>query len=169
MRSPHRHLVAGLAVLQIADSIASTNPRMSAMARLDHLGLPEALRPVVPLIKVSTSIGLLAGLRRPHLGLAASAGLVAFYSAAVGFHRLAGDRPAVALPATALGASAAITLVRYFIPLIEDRTLGAARLKSELVERRAGDPPGAHKNRFLPGLFLERTTGFEPATLTLAT
>ena len=52
----------------------------------------------------------------------ASAALVAFYSAAVRFHRLAGDRPAFALPATALGAGAAITLVRYFIPLVEGRS-----------------------------------------------
>lgn len=110
-----------MAVVQIADFIASTTPQMSVMARLDHLRLPEALRPVVPLIKVSTSIGLVVGLRKPYVGMAASAALVAFYSAAVGFHRLAGDRPAVALPATALGASAALTLVRYFIPLIEDR------------------------------------------------
>jgi hypothetical protein len=109
-----------MAVLQLADSIASTHPRMSARARLDHLGLPEPLWPVVPLIKVSTSIGLVAGLRKPHMGMAASAALVAFYSAAVGFHKLAGDRPTVALPATALGASAAITLVGYFIPLVEN-------------------------------------------------
>jgi hypothetical protein len=121
MRLPYRHVVTGMAVLQIADSMVSTNLRMSATARLDHLGLPQTLRPLVPLIKVSTSIGLVAGLRKPHIGMVASAALVAFYSAAVGFHRLAGDRPAVALPATLLGASAAVILLRYFIPLIEDR------------------------------------------------
>jgi DoxX-like protein len=138
MRSPHRRLVAGLAVLQIADSVASTNPRMSATARLDHLGLPEVLRPVVPLIKLATSIGLLAGLRRPHFGMVASAALVAFYSAAVRFHRLAGDRPAFALPATALGASAAITLVRYFIPLAEGRSpAGSAAAGVKPRNRRA--------------------------------
>jgi hypothetical protein len=141
MRSPHRHLVAGLAVLQIADSIASTNPRMSATARLDHLGLPEVLWPVIPLIKISTSIGVLAGLRRPHLGMVASAALVAFYSAAVGFHGLAGDRPAFALPATALGASAAITLVRYFIPLTEDRTPAPRNAR---IAERVGRAPIGH-------------------------
>jgi hypothetical protein len=119
MQSRLRQLAAGLAALQIVDAIASATPRMSMAARLDHLGVPRVLRPVLPVIKVSTSLGLLVGLRTPRVGAATSAVLVAFYAAAVGFHGFAGDRPAVALPATALGASAALCLVSYFIPVIE--------------------------------------------------
>jgi hypothetical protein len=48
-----------------------------------------------------------------------SAVLVAFYAAAVGFHGFAGDHPAVALPAISFGASAALCLVSYFVPVIE--------------------------------------------------
>ena len=119
MQSRLRQLAAGLAVLQIVDAIASATPQMSMAARLDHLGVPGVLRPVLPVIKVSTSVGLLVGSRRPRVGATTSAALVAFYAAAVGFHGFAGDHPAVALPATAFGASAALCLVSYFIPVIE--------------------------------------------------
>jgi len=44
---------------------------------------------------------------------------VAFYAASVSFHGLAGDHPAVAPPTTALGSSAALCLVSYFISAIE--------------------------------------------------
>ena len=119
MQSRLRQLAAGLAVLQIVDAIASATPQMSMAARLDHLGVPGVLRPVLPVIKVSTSVGLLVGLRRPGVGAITSSALVAFYAAAVGFHEFAGDHPAVALPAAAFGASAALCLVGYFIPVIE--------------------------------------------------
>ena len=119
MQSRLRQLAAGLAALHIVDAIASATPRMSMAARLDHLGVPRVLRPVLPVIKVSTSVGLLVGLRRPRVGAMTSAVLVAFYAAAVSFHGFAGDHPAVALPATAFGASAALCLVSYFIPVIE--------------------------------------------------
>jgi DoxX-like family len=119
MQSRLRQLAAGLAVLQIVDAIASATPQTSMTARLDHLGVPGVLRPVLPVIKLSTAVGLLAGLRRPRVGAMTSAVLVAFYAAAVSFHGSAGDHPAVALPAAAFGASAALCLVSYFIPVIE--------------------------------------------------
>lgn len=111
-----RQLAGSLAVLQIADAIVSATPQMSMAARLDHLRVPEALRPLLPVIKVSTSLGLLVGMRRPRVGALTCAALVAFYASAVGFHGFAGDRPAVALPAGAFGASAGLCLVRYFLP-----------------------------------------------------
>ena len=41
-----RRLAVGLAVLQIADAIASAVPQLSMADRLDHLGVPETVRPV---------------------------------------------------------------------------------------------------------------------------
>jgi hypothetical protein len=114
-----RHLAAGLAALQIIDAIASATPQISMAVRLDHLGVPGVLRPLLPVIKVSTSVGLLVGVKRPWVGAVTSAALVAFYAAAVSFHGFAGDHPAVALPATAFGASAALCLASYFIPAIQ--------------------------------------------------
>ena len=99
-------------------AIASATPQISMGARLDHLGVPRVLRSILPVIKVSTSVGLLVSLRRPGRR-ATSAVLVAFYAAAVGFHGFAGDHPAVALPATAFGANAALCLVSCFMPAIE--------------------------------------------------
>ncbi|MGD0312119.1 MAG: DoxX family protein [Acidimicrobiales bacterium] len=119
MQSRLRQLAAGLAVLQIVGAIASATPQMSMGARLDHLGVPRVLRSMLPVIKVSTSVGLLVSLRRPRVGAAASAVLVGFYAAAVGFHGFAGDHPAVALPAAAFGANAALCLVSCFMPAIE--------------------------------------------------
>jgi hypothetical protein len=59
-------------------------------------------------------------------------------------------------------------VVHDVVPLGPPVKPTAAGLKSELIERRAGNPLGAHEDGVLPGLSLERTTGFEPATLTLA-
>jgi hypothetical protein len=119
MRFALRRVVAGLAVLQIGETLTTAHFRISEAARLDHLGFPEMLRPVVPLIKLSASLGLVAGLKNPRIGAVASAALVSFYAAAVGFHSQAGDRTVVALPATALGVTAALCLVHYFLPAIE--------------------------------------------------
>jgi hypothetical protein len=121
MRCPHSHVLLGLAVLQIADTIVGAIPSMSTAARLDHLGFPEPLRPLLPLIKMSASVGLVAGLRRPQIGVVTSAALVAFYATAVGFHRLAGDRLVAALPAAACGAVAALGAVRPFPPATRKR------------------------------------------------
>ncbi len=113
MRSRLRTLAIGLVVVQIADALASATPQMSMAARLDHLGFPDALRPLLPTIKVSTSVGLLAGLRWTPLGTVTSAALVTFYSSAIGFHRFAGDHLVAALPAAAVGTVSALCFLEY--------------------------------------------------------
>jgi hypothetical protein len=113
IRSMHprlRTLAIGLVVVQIADALASA--RMST-TRLDHVGFPHALRPLLPTIKVSTSVGLLVGLRWAPVGTVASGGLVAFYSSAIGFHRLAGDHTAAALPAATVGIASTLCFFEY--------------------------------------------------------
>ena len=75
----------------------------------------------MPVIKVAASAGMVAGLKRPRLGAVTCLGLMAFYAAAVGFHGFAGDPPAVALPATAFGASAALWLFCNFLPTVGAR------------------------------------------------
>jgi len=106
-------LAFGLVVVQIADTLASAIPQMSTAARLDHLGFPHALRSLLPTIKVSASLGILVGLRWAPVGTVTSAGLVAFYSSAVGFHRLAGDHPAAALPAATIGIASTLCFFEY--------------------------------------------------------
>jgi hypothetical protein len=112
MHSRIRTLTIGLVVVQIADALACATP-LKTTARLDHLGFPYALRPLLPTIKVSTSVGLLVGMRWAPVGTVASAALVAFYSSAIGFHRFAGDHPAAALPAATVGTVSALCFFEY--------------------------------------------------------
>src|SRR5437588_5742713 len=108
-----RQLVLGLALVQLLDVVGGELvPRRYVDAHLDHLGVPTYLRPVLGVIKGTASLGLLAGLRWPRLGAVTSAALVSYYSAAARFHLLAGDHPALAAPAGALGIGAAMALTR---------------------------------------------------------
>ena len=86
-----------------------------------------SLRPALGLIKVAGSAGLVAGLKWPRVGAMTSAALVAYYAAAVRFHLLAGDHPAFASPAAALGTIAAVLLAELYLPAAE-------------AERRASAP-----------------------------
>jgi hypothetical protein len=104
-----------MAGLQIIEVIASaTTP--TTRARLDRLGVPSWIRSGLPAIKITMSAGLLVGLRRPRVGAAAAAGMVAFYATAIGFHRLSGDPIILALPAALFGAGAAGCLLGSVIP-----------------------------------------------------
>src|SRR5438445_9050963 len=105
-----RQLAVGLALFQVLDAIANAIPRRYVAAHLDHLGVPYPLRPALPVIKLTSSAGLLIGLEMPRLGALTSAALVAYYAAAARFHLLADDHPVLAMPAAACGAAAAATL-----------------------------------------------------------
>ncbi len=72
MHSRLRTLTIGVVVAQIADALASATPQMSMAARLDHLGFPAALRPLLPTIKISTSVALLVGLKWAPVGTVTS-------------------------------------------------------------------------------------------------
>jgi len=113
MQSRLTYLAGGLAVFQLVDALATSLLRQHFKDQLDHLGVPENVRVLLPLIKVSTSAGLLLGLRIPRIGALTSAALVAYYAAAIEFHLLAKDHPAVSLPAVAFGSSAAVALLGF--------------------------------------------------------
>src|SRR4051812_33758808 len=94
----------GLAVLQLADAAGNAVvPRRIVDAHLDHLAVPPVLRPTLPWIKVLSSTGLIVGTKAPKLGALTSGLLVGSYAAAIGFHRRAGDRALVAVPAALFG------------------------------------------------------------------
>jgi len=106
-------LVVGLAAFQVLDALAGLIPRRFVTAHLDHLGVPNYLRPALPVIKLTTSAGLLLGLKMPRIGAATSAALVAYYAAAARFHLLSGDHPVLAVPAALCGAGAAAGFLRF--------------------------------------------------------
>ncbi len=106
-----------LAAFQVVDALGNeVVPRRYIERHLDHLGVPQRLRPMLSPIKVTTAAGLVIRLRVPAVGALAAAGLVAYYSAAASFHMLAKDHPLLAGAAVACGAAAAITLVRLYMP-----------------------------------------------------
>src|SRR2546423_6402584 len=110
-REGHVDAAALLAAMQLADATGSeVVPRRYIRAHLDHLGVPERLRPALTPIKVASSVGLLLGNRWPRIGAVTSASLVAYYTAAIAFHVRAHDHPVVALPAALFGATAAAAL-----------------------------------------------------------
>jgi hypothetical protein len=62
------------------------------------------------LMCAAAAVGLLAGLPRPPLGIAAAGGLFLMMAGAVLTHLRAGDRTAATAPALAVGLTAALTL-----------------------------------------------------------
>ena len=112
-----KHLAVGWAASQLADAIGNELvPRRYLTAHLDHLGVPNRLRRALPVIKVAGSAGLVLGIKSPHLGALTAACLVGYYAAAVVFHVRADDHLVVWLPAIAFGATAAASLVTFYVP-----------------------------------------------------
>ena len=109
-------LAIWLAAAQVVDAIGNSIPRRYVEAHLDHLGVPDRLRPALPVIKVTTAGGLLVGLKLPRLGALTSAALVAYYAAAVRFHMLSDDHPVLWIPAALFGAGAGATLTKLYLP-----------------------------------------------------
>jgi hypothetical protein len=105
-------LVLALAAGQLLDAIGNALwPRQRVLDHLDHLGVPRWLRPALPVIKVTGSAALVAGLRWPRFGATTALALVGYYAAAAEFHVLAGDHPMMAAPAAAFGAAAGAVVV----------------------------------------------------------
>lgn len=116
MSETAKRLAVALAAVQLLDAAGNELvPRKYVDAHLDHLRVPMPLRPLLPVCKAA-SLGLIVGLGLPEVGAAASAGMVAYYANAIGFHARAGDNPIAALPAALLAAAAAVVLARLYLP-----------------------------------------------------
>jgi hypothetical protein len=101
-------LALALAAFQTADLVVSqVSPKYGA-DHLDHLGVPQWLRPVLPAIKLWAVALLVATATRPRLRSRVAAALVAYYSSAVAFHVASGDETRQLAPAAACAASAAV-------------------------------------------------------------
>src|SRR3954454_9753262 len=96
-----------LAIMHVADLIASQTLPQFGDYHLDHLGVPRRLRPVLPMTKAAAVVALAVTREHPKPRSAVGAALVAYYAAAVTFHVLSDDGPAQAAPAAAFGALAA--------------------------------------------------------------
>ena len=117
MRDRKTSLAWGLAAAQLLDALGNELvPRRFIDAHLDHLNVPERLRPLLPTIKVASSLGLTVGIAHPRLGVLTSSCLVAYYAAAVAFHLRADESAILALPAAAFGLAAARALTEVYLP-----------------------------------------------------
>ena len=66
---------------------------------LDDVGLPENVRPVLPVVKAAAAVGLLSVTRFPALARLTTAMLTVYFGLALGAHIRGRDRVVNALPA----------------------------------------------------------------------
>jgi len=80
-----------LAVIQIGDAAMCFKPASFIAQCFTDVGLPRALWPVMPWVKVAATAGLVAGLWVPYVGALTSAALVVYFVLAVSAHIRARD------------------------------------------------------------------------------
>ncbi|MFI5623731.1 DoxX family protein [Nocardioides sp. NPDC051685] len=80
-----------LALIQIGDAVMCFKPLGFIARCFTDVGLPRALWPVMPWVKVAATVGLVAGLWVPYVGALASAALVVYFVLAVSAHIRARD------------------------------------------------------------------------------
>jgi hypothetical protein len=102
MPSRRQRQVLGLVAVQFGDAAFNAVPTQWLKDDLDHLGVPEDVRFIFPVIKSASAVGLLAGMRWPRLGRLTAAALVAYFVVAMGFHARAKDPPRKYAPAAGM-------------------------------------------------------------------
>ncbi|GAB7141960.1 DoxX family protein [Mycobacterium riyadhense] len=90
---------AALAAFQAGDAVACAIPLPPIERSLDTVGLPESLRPVLPVVKSAAAVGLLSVNRFPALARLTTAMLTLYFVLAVAAHIRAKDRLVNAIPA----------------------------------------------------------------------
>ncbi|MCV7196632.1 DoxX family protein [Mycobacterium angelicum] len=103
---------AALAVFQVGDAVACAIPASYIAKTLDDLGVPEAVRPVLPVVKVFSAVGLLSVGRFPALARLTTAMLTLYFALAVAAHIRVRDKVVNALPAASFLATYALMTVR---------------------------------------------------------
>lgn len=101
---------AALGAFHAADAVACAAQVAPIKKVLDDVGLPENIRPVLPVVKAAAAVGLLSVTRFPALARLTTAMLTLYFILAVGAHIRAHDKPVNAIPAaTFLATFAAMT------------------------------------------------------------
>ena len=88
-----------LAAFQAGDAVACAIPVAPIAKTLDDLGVPENVRPVMPVVKAGAAIGLLSVRWFPGLARLTTAMLTLYFVLAVGAHIRARDKVVNTLPA----------------------------------------------------------------------
>ncbi|ETW24441.1 DoxX family protein [Mycobacterium gastri] len=90
---------AALAVFQAGDAVACAIPLAPIEKLLDDLGVPAGIRPVLPVAKAASAVGLLSATRFPALARLTTAMLTVYFVLALGTHIRARDFSVRAIPA----------------------------------------------------------------------
>lgn len=89
---------AALAALQAGDAVACAIPLPPIAKALDTVGLPDNIRPVLPVVKAASAVGLVSVSRFPALARLTTAMLTVYFVLAVGAHIRVRDTLVNALP-----------------------------------------------------------------------
>jgi hypothetical protein len=99
---------AALAAFQAVDAVACGVQIAPIKKTLDALGVPDNIRPVLPVVKTTAAVGLLSVTRFPALARLTTAMLTLYFVLAVGAHIRVRDKVVNALPAASLLAMFAV-------------------------------------------------------------
>ena len=103
---------AALAAFQAGDAVACAIPVAPIKRSLDTVGLPDSVRPVLPVVKTAAAVGLLSVTRFPAVARLTTAMLTLYFVLAVGAHIRARDKVFNAIPAAAFLATFAVMTVK---------------------------------------------------------
>ena len=101
-----------LAAFQAGDAVACAIPLPPIAKILDDLGVPDSVRPVLPVVKAVATLGLLSVSWFPALARLTTAMLTLYFVLAVGAHVRARDKFVNALPAASFLATFAVMTVK---------------------------------------------------------
>lgn len=94
-----RSTYAALAGFQAGDAVACAIPVPYIAQALDTLGVPPAVRRVLPVVKIAAALGLLSVFRFPGLARLTTAMLTLYFALAVAAHVRVRDRVVNTVPA----------------------------------------------------------------------
>src|SRR6516162_224899 len=102
---------AALAAFHAADAVACGVQVAPIKKVLDNLGVPDDIRPVLPVVKAAAAVGLLSVTRFPALARLTTAMLTLYFVLAVGAHIRVRDKLVNTLPAASFLATFAVMTV----------------------------------------------------------
>ncbi|RFZ02268.1 hypothetical protein DSM43518_05085 [Mycobacterium marinum] len=108
--SPKAYAVLG--VFQAGDAVACAIPLPPIAKILDDLGVPEAVRPVFPIVKAAAAVGLFSVTRFPALARLTTAMLTLYFVLAVAAHVRVRDKIVNIIPAASFLATFAVMTVK---------------------------------------------------------
>lgn len=103
---------AALAAFHAVDAVACGVQVAPIKKTLDQLGVPDNVRPVLPVVKAAAAVGLLSVTRFPALARLTTAMLTLYFVLAVGAHVRVRDKVVNAVPAAVFLATFAVMTVK---------------------------------------------------------